>query len=135
MKILYAASGEGYGHAIRSKPIIDFLRKKNKVKIAAGGKARKYFLKYYPVSSIATLRLIYVNNKVSGILTVLFNIIQSPLILLSVIRLIYIFFSFKPDVVVNDFETLSHYIALFAGIPVISVDNQNILAQARITVP
>ncbi len=135
MKILYAASGEGYGHAVRSKPIIDFLRKKNKVKIIAGGKARKYFLKYYPVSKVATLRLIYVNNKVSNILTVLFNVIQSPLILLSILKLIYIFLSFKPSVVVNDFEVLSHYIALLAGIPVISVDNQNILVQAKITVP
>ncbi|MEM4263701.1 MAG: glycosyltransferase family protein [Candidatus Woesearchaeota archaeon] len=135
MRILYAASGEGYGHAIRSKPIIDFLRKKNKVKIAAGGKARTYFSKYYPVSRIATLRLIYVNNKVSNILTVLFNILQAPLILLSVIKLIYTFVSFKPSVVVNDFETFTHYIALLAGIPVISVDNQNILAQARISVP
>ncbi len=133
--IIYAVAGEGYGHATRSKPIIDFLRRHHNVNVVAGGKALMYLRRFFPVSLIASTYLVYRNNSVSTCLTFLLNLIRAPLYLLSFLKMLCIMVMRSPDALVTDFEEWSTYAALLTGVPIVSVDNENIITNAKIDLP
>lgn len=135
MNILYAVAGEGYGHATRSRPIIEHIRKHHRVRIFAGSKAHAYLRRFFPVSWTASTHLVYRNNSVSQILTVLLNVIRFPLYLLSFIRMLCVMTFQRPDVVITDFEPWSAWAALLTSVRIISIDNENIITNAELEIP
>jgi uncharacterized protein (TIGR00661 family) len=135
VKILYAIAGEGMGHATRSKPIIDFLRRHHTVKIVAGGNAATYLRRYFPVSWIASAYLVYRKNSIDQVLTVLLNLVRAPLYVISFVKMFVMLLVDRPQVLITDFEPWSTYAALLTGVRVVSIDNQQVLLHARISLP
>ncbi len=122
VKIFYGIAGEGYGHAIRSKIVIEGIRKKHQVSIFAGGRAYDYLSKTHPTAKIPSLRFVHRKNSVSIVRTALLNIIRSPLILTHLISLIIRIKREKPRIIISDFEPITIYAALLCRIPCITVN-------------
>jgi len=126
MRILFGVNGEGMGHAMRSKAILDELIKNHEIKVVAGGRACVFLGKSFDVSRIGYLRIIYRNNSASYFLTFFRNMLLFPFIVFYNLRLIKIMFKFKPETVITDFEPFTCYLALIFGKKLISIDNQHI---------
>ena len=120
-RILYSIAGEGFGHAIRSKVILDSLVKRNKILIFGGGNTYKYTSKYYDIKKIYSFRFVYKNNSVNIVKTFLYNLLLSPVMLFYFLKLSYQILKFKPNIIITDFEPLSSYAALFFRIPCINM--------------
>ncbi len=135
MRILYGIAGEGMGHATRSKAIIKELKKKNKIIIVTGGRSYNYLKNLSKTYKIHTLHIEYQNNSVSNVLTTIRQIICSPLYLFSLIKTAKIILHEKPDMIVNDFDPFTCYIGKLFGIPVIEVNNNQIISKGKIIVP
>ena len=136
MRILYGVVGEGMGHAIRSRVIIDHLVSQgNEVEVVVSGRAHDYLKARerdrLGVNRIWGLTIVYEDNEVQSFRTVLQNLKGAvaggwPRNVLSYFRLAD---EFQPDVVVSDFESWSYLYAKTHRIPVVSIDNMQILAR------
>ncbi len=133
VKIWYSVFGEGYGHAIRSNTIIDKLRKKHKIIITACDKAYPYLKKKHKnVHKIKGAGFVYKSNQVDIGKTIREFLNTYPEKTKKNIKHIFnLIKRFKPDIIISDFEPISHYFALFLGIPIISIDNINILEKCK----
>lgn len=128
MRILYCLAGEGYGHCTRSLEIIKHLSIKHEVKVMASGISYNFLKRELKnVSKIQGFNLVYVMNRVSKILTALLSIVKWPLVELYGLKIWKTFFSFKPDVIISDFEPYSPWVGLLTRTPVLTIDNQQIV--------
>ncbi len=133
-RILYGVSGEGLGHAIRSKAIISQLARKHEIYIVTSRLAHTFLSESFSnVHSIHCMRLIYKKNAVHHLQTFFHNLIRFPIqsikTHLKIKRLIK---TFKPDVIITDFEPFSNFAGRLYNIPVISIDNQHISTKTKI---
>ncbi|MFT3838742.1 MAG: glycosyltransferase family protein [Myxococcaceae bacterium] len=133
MKILYGVVGEGMGHATRSKVLLDHLTKKHDVHIVVSGRARDYLEKQFEnVHNIWGFTINYEGNSVSKWQTVLQNLKGAvkgwPQNVRKYFELVE---KFEPDVVVSDFESFSYMFGRNHFIPVISVDNMQIINRCK----
>ncbi|HET7752331.1 MAG TPA: MJ1255/VC2487 family glycosyltransferase [Anaeromyxobacteraceae bacterium] len=134
MRILYGVVGEGMGHAIRSRVIIDHLvAQGNDVEVVVSGRAHDYLKAregdHLGVNRIWGLTIVYEDNEVRNFRTVLQNLKGAvaggwPRNVLSYFQLAD---EFRPDVVISDFESWSFLYGKMHGIPVLSIDNMQIL--------
>ncbi|MGV8150349.1 MAG: MJ1255/VC2487 family glycosyltransferase [Candidatus Woesearchaeota archaeon] len=138
VKILYAINGDGMGHATRSEAIIEELKKKHQILIIAGSTRVYNYLKikYTNLKKYEGIRIVYKDNKVDDY-TTLKNYIkwiakESP----SNIKKLYkIFKSFKPDILITDFEGTTAYIANALDIPTVCICNIHSVTKLKYTVP
>ncbi|MBS2025533.1 MAG: teichoic acid biosynthesis protein [Deltaproteobacteria bacterium] len=133
MRILYGVVGEGMGHAIRSRVILDDLTKRHDVQVVVSGRAHDYLQKrageHLSVKKIWGLTIVAEDNEVSNFRTVLENLKGAvtggwPK---NVKTYFDIAKDFRPDVVISDFESWSYLFAKNHGIPCISIDNMQII--------
>ena len=129
-RILYGVAGEGMGHAMRSLAIIEHLGKKHRIKVVSASRSFAVLSKRFDCEEIDYFKIIYRNNTAANILTVLNNMVRFPLIFFKGLKVGRIIDSFKPDVILTDFEPIVDYYAAMRGIPVISIDNQHIISEA-----
>ncbi len=134
MKIIFGIAGEGYGHATRCKPILEHLRN-NEIKILTGGKSEKYLSKYYSVIRVTSFRLAYKNNAVNTFRSAVLNFVKLPTAIYSLFKTIFVFLTFKPDVVINDFELFTNWTANLLRIPLIHINNGEIFRCGKIDTP
>lgn len=137
MRVLYGIAGEGMGHAIRSRVLIEhLLRQRHRVRIAASGSSVLAYLREslgaqegVDIIPIRGLTLSYRDNRVLVGATLLRNFIGLPGTLLHNARAIYqtLRDGFRPDVVVSDFETWSCFVGHILGAPIIGIDNNHAL--------
>lgn len=133
-KVIYGVNG-GSGHATRSRPIIEELLKKHDVRVFGGDVAYDYLSKSLKVERIYAFDFIYRKNKIRLLETFAKNLLFFPVFgTASLIKLIFFFRRFKPDVVVTDFESFTGWVAKLFGVPIISVDNQHISKNCKIEV-
>ncbi|MBI5001945.1 hypothetical protein HZC31_01020 [Candidatus Woesearchaeota archaeon] len=130
--IFYGVAGEGNGHAIRAKTIIDELRKDNAVHIFSHGKGYKFLKQYFPIKRILGFHMYYINNTVSSFLTGIVNIAKLPFMAIASLQYPIAFIKNKPDVIITDFEPFALYWAKFFNIPTISIDNQHSITNTKI---
>src|SRR3989338_5803802 len=130
--IFYGVAGEGNGHAIRAKTIIDELKKDNVVHIFSHGKGYTYLQQFFPVKRILGFHMYYINNTVSSFLTGIINIAKLPLMALASLQYSIAFVKHKPAVVITDFEPFALYWAKIFNIPTISIDNQHSITNTKI---
>ncbi len=132
-RILYGVAGEGMGHAIRSRVVIEHLAQHHDVHVVVSGRAHDYLKArerdHLGVSRIWGLSIVYEDNEVRNFRTVLSNLTGAALG--GWPRNVKAYFdlveSFSPEVVVTDFETWSSLFARTHGIPCVSVDNNQIV--------
>jgi len=134
MRILYGVAGEGMGHATRSGVVIDaLLARGHEIQVVASSRAHDYLkvreCDRLGVNRIWGLSIVYRNNAVRNVRTAVRNLLGAvgggwP-------RNVRAYFGlgedFHPDVVISDFESWSHLYGRVHGVPVISLDNNQIV--------
>jgi uncharacterized protein (TIGR00661 family) len=137
MRILYGVVGEGMGHAIRSRVVLDELVKKHDVQVVVSGRAHDYLAKrasqHLSVKKIWGFTIVTEDNEVRNFRTLLANL--KGAVTGGWPRNIKAYFdiadSFHPDVVVSDFETWSYLYGVNHRLPVVSVDNMQIINRCK----
>jgi uncharacterized protein (TIGR00661 family) len=134
MRILYGVVGEGMGHALRSRVVIDQLvKKRHQVQAVVSGRAHDYLKARESdrlgVKRIWGLSIVYEDNQVRNLKTVLQNVKGALAggLPRNVRAYVDLATQFDPQVVISDFESWSYYFAKSRGLPVVSIDNQQIL--------
>lgn len=140
MDILYGVLGEGMGHAIRSYVIIKHLMKKHRVQVVTSNRAYKFFAKHIPknVNEIKGFNLVYNDGALSmprTMVSVLKFMVKAPIP--NIKRYFEISkkfegIEFNPKIVISDFESFSFIYSKIHDIPLISLDNMQILSRCRL---
>lgn len=133
MRILYGVVGEGMGHATRSRVVLEELVKEHEVHVVVSGRAQQYLAERFEnVHRIWGLSMAYEGNEVRNWQTVLQNLKGAvsgwPD---NVRRYFELVDQFEPEVVVSDFESFSYLVGRNHRLPVISVDNMQIINRCR----
>lgn len=138
MNILYGVPGEGMGHATRSKVIIEHLiRKGHNLRVVASSRAFKFLDQAFPgqVIEIKGLHFAYKNAEISKGKTFLSNLRASTKNLIhNTAKRLQIGGSFRPDLVISDFESFSFFYAMEQRLPIISIDNMQVMSRCRLDV-
>lgn len=132
MRILYGVVGEGMGHAMRSRVILDELTKKHDVQVVVSGRAYDYLQaragEHLQVKRIWGYSLVYEDNEVQNFKTLLQNVKGAISGWPTNVRAYFdLAEKFEPDVVISDFESWSYLFAKSHRLPVLSVDNMQIV--------
>lgn len=134
MRLLYGVVGEGMGHAIRSRAILTHLvAQGHDVEIMASGRAVDFLKKHFDgVNRIHGLHIIYDENRVKLGRTLWSNVLHGvaavPGQIAAYFRLID---DFQPDGVISDFESWTYWYAKTHGLPIISIDNMQVLNRCQ----
>jgi uncharacterized protein (TIGR00661 family) len=134
MKILYGVVGEGMGHAIRSRVVLEHLfARGHAVETMASSRAAEFLAKRFPeVHRIHGLHIIYEENRVRRGRTLWSNLTEGVAALPAQIRSYFdLVEDFAPEIVISDFESWAYWYAKTHGLPVISIDNMQILNRCR----
>jgi len=136
-RILYGVAGEGMGHAIRSKVIIEHLLKKHQLIVASSRKPYEFLSKNFDdVYDIHGLHINYKNNKVQSAKTLFQNAYKLPKGSYRTFRrLMRIIKNFKPEIVISDFEPFTGLVSKFFDTKLISIDNMHIMTNCKLKVP
>src|SRR6266540_582299 len=110
MRILYGVVGEGMGHAMRSRVILDELVKRHEVQVVVSGRAYDYLQtrvsEQLSVQKIWGYTLVYEDNEVQKWRTVVQNLKGAVFGWPANVRAyVEIAERFQPDVVISDFES------------------------------
>ena len=136
MKILYGVVGEGMGHAIRSRVILQHLMEEgHEVEIVASSRAASFLgERFANVHRIHGLHIVSAENRVRKGKTLWSNVREGLAGLPQQIKAYFqLIDDFSPEAVISDFESWSYLYGLAHNRPVISVDNQQIMS--RCTLP
>ncbi len=132
-RLLYALSGQGRGHASRTRAMVDALRARgHTVRLACGGaNAERFESQGEPVLRLPTLEQVIRGNGVSMTRTFARNlprVLSAPRTLNRLERALS---DWQPDAVVTDFEPFAPRAARRLGLPVASVDHQHLLTHTN----
>lgn len=127
------------GHAIRSRVVLDELARQHELEVVVSGRAHGYLKAIETdrlgVNRIWGLSIVYEDNQVRNFRTLLANV-KGALVKGGWPENIRAFFDiaerFRPDVVISDFESWSYLFAKAQGLPVLSIDNQQIVARCEL---
>lgn len=135
MRILYGVVGEGMGHAIRSRVIIDHLMKEegHEIEVVVSGRAHDVLQSYFPeVHRIWGLSMTYRDNQFKMIRSAVENTKEALTGLPRNIRRYFeVTKDFQPDCVISDFESWAYLYGKRHRLPVISVDNIQMVNRCR----
>ena len=133
MRILYGVVGEGMGHATRSKVVCEHLARGHDVKIVVSGRAHGFLAKSFPdVVEIKGLTIRYVDNRMDRDGTLARNLVAAPSIIgENVIAYYDKVVDYEPDLVITDFDSFAYLFAKRHGLPVVSIDNQQIISRCK----
>lgn len=140
MKILYGVVGEGMGHATRSRVVLEhLLAAGHTVRVVVSGRAHRFLverLEGFPnltIEEIHGLTLRYFGNRVDRSESLFENLRQAPAGLqknLEVYRRVAET-GFSPELVISDFESWAAIYARSHDLPVISIDNMQVINRCR----
>ncbi len=134
MKLLYGVVGEGMGHAMRSRVVLEHLIKEgHEVEIMASGRATDFLAKRFDgVNRIHGLHMIYDENRVRRGATLWSNVLGGvtgvPDNIAAYFELIH---GFKPEAVISDFESWTYFYAKAHRLPILSIDNMQIINRCK----
>jgi uncharacterized protein (TIGR00661 family) len=120
------------GHAMRSRVVLDALSNSHEIQVVVSGRAHDYLAKraseVLSVKKIWGYTLAYKDNEVQKWRTVVQNLKGALSGLPNNIRAYFeMSEEFNPEVVISDFETWSYLFSLRHELPVISLDNMQII--------
>ena len=138
MNILYGVPGEGMGHATRSKVVIQhLLAQGHEVCVVSSARAYQLLARTFPgrVHEIRGFHLAYKELTVSKSRTAALTLRTAPANLLVNFRQYREQLCDQPfDCVISDFESFSYLFAKWKRLPVISLDNMQIISRTRLDV-
>jgi uncharacterized protein (TIGR00661 family) len=123
------------GHATRSKVVCEhLLGAGHEVKIVVSGRAHDFLSRTFPdVVEIKGLTLRYVDNRVDRDGTLARNMLAAPSMLAANVGTYFDKVArFKPDVVVSDFDSFAYFFAKRHRLPILSIDNQQIISRCKL---
>src|SRR5262245_54975354 len=130
MRILYGVTGEGMGHAIRSRVVIDHLvGRGHHVEIMASGRACQFLARRFEgVNEIHGFHMISEENRLRLGKTVWSNVVAG---IAGAPRNIRAYFDlieeFQPQAVISDFESWTYLYAKAHDTPIFSIDNMQVI--------
>ena len=136
MKILYGVVGEGMGHATRSCVVIEhLLAQSHEVHVVVSGRAHGFLTGRFDgrpeisIEEIGGFHLEFEGNKLDLDDTILANLEQGPEKLIANIGayLKLRLSGWQADAVISDFESFAYLYGLNHMLPVISMDNMQVL--------
>ncbi len=136
MRILYGVVGEGMGHAMRSLVVLEHLVSHgHHVEIIASGRAVDFLSKRFSdVNEIHGLHIAYEDNRVRKGKTFWSNVFSGAIGIPKNIKAYFeLVDDFRPEVVISDFESWTYFYGKLHDVPVISIDNMQIIN--RCTIP
>lgn len=134
MRILYGVVGEGMGHAMRSRVVLEHLLSQgHEVEIMASGRAVKYLQQRFgEVHAIHGLHIIYEENQVRRNKTFWSNLFDGAV---GVPKNIQAYFTmiedFAPEAVISDFESWTYFYAQAHRLPILSIDNMQVINRCK----
>src|SRR5258708_22352048 len=131
MRILYGVVGEGMGHATRSKVVCEHLvASGHEVKIVVSGRAHAFLAQSFrDVVEIKGLTIRYVDNRMDLDGTLAKNVLAAPWMLAANVGAYFEKVArFRPDAVISDFDSFAYFFAKRHRLPIISIDNQQIIS-------
>jgi uncharacterized protein (TIGR00661 family) len=135
MRILYGVVGEGMGHATRSKVVCEHLvASGHQVKIVVSGRAHAMLSKSFDdVVEIRGLTIRYVDNRLDRDGTLARNVLAAPWMLAANVSAYFRAVArFQPDAVFSDFDSFAYLFGKRHRLPVVSIDNQQILSRCKL---
>src|ERR1700693_1511947 len=137
MRILYGVVGEGMGPTIRARVVLDELVQRHEVQVVVSGRAHDYLAKranaHLQVKKIWGFTIVTEDNEVRNFRTLFENL--KGALTGGWPRNIKTYFeiadSFRPDVVISDFESWSYLYGVNHALPVIYVHNMQIINRCR----
>jgi uncharacterized protein (TIGR00661 family) len=140
MRILYGVVGEGMGHATRSRVVIEhLLRSGHEVRIVVSGRAHRFLVdrlkghERVTLHEIHGLSLRYFANALDKSESLFENLKSAPKGIKKNIE-VYAEVAeqgFRPELVISDFESWAALYALNHFLPVVSIDNMQIINRCR----
>ncbi len=140
VRILYGVVGEGMGHATRSRVVLEhLLRAGHEVRVVVSGRAHRFLterLTGFPnvsISEIHGLTLSYFGNSLDRSKSLFENLRKAPKGLrknVDVYRNVAES-GFAPELVISDFESWAALYALNHRVPVVSIDNMQVINRCR----
>lgn len=135
MKILYGVTGEGMGHAMRSRVVLEHLvAAGHDLQIMASGRACDFLGKRFAsVNRIHGFHMILEENRVRLGKTAWSNILAGALGLPQNIKAYFdLIGDFEPELVISDFESWSYLYAKSHNLPILSIDNMQLIHRCTI---
>jgi uncharacterized protein (TIGR00661 family) len=134
--ILYGVNGEGSGHSTRAKEVLrHIVRQGHTVHVASFDRGLQNLRDEFEVTEIYGLRLSYVNNRVRYQKTVAKNLLTAPKAVKSNRQLLRLADEWNIDLVMTDFEPMTCHVGHRKRLPVIAIDNQHCITNAKVTYP
>ena len=130
MKILYGVVGEGMGHAMRSRVVLEHLTAQgHEIVIMASGRANDFLARHFQdVNKIHGFHMISEENRIRRGKTLWSNVLAGltgvPQNIAAYFKLID---AFEPEAVISDFESWTYLYAKAQGLPILSIDNMQII--------
>ena len=130
MRILYGVTGEGMGHAMRSRVVLEHLiAEGHEVEIVSSNRAADYLRKRFgSTTKIHGFHMVLEENRIQRGNTLWSNVLSG---VTGVPKNIAAYFDlidrFEPEVVISDFESWSYLYGINHRIPTISIDNMQII--------
>jgi uncharacterized protein (TIGR00661 family) len=137
MRILYGVVGEGMGHAIRSRVVLEHLAARHDVHVVVSGRAHDYLRRHLApagpeIHRIWGLSIVHAEGAVAPALTALENLRGALGGLPQNVRAYFeIAGDFDPSLVISDYESWSWLFGKAQGLPVISLDNIQAVARCE----
>ncbi|MBE7484768.1 MAG: teichoic acid biosynthesis protein [Polyangiaceae bacterium] len=140
MKILYGVVGEGMGHATRSRVVLEHLLSAgHEVKVVVSGRAHKFLTERLAsranltLEEIHGLSLRYFGNRLDKSESLFENLKKAPK---GIKKNVEVYRKvaedgFTPELVISDFESWAAFYALNHFLPVISIDNMQVINRCR----
>ena len=135
MRILYGVTGEGMGHAMRSRVVLEHLiAAGHEVEVMASGRACEFLGKRFAgVNRIHGFHMILEENRVRLGKTLWSNVLGGALGLPGTIAAYFELISaFEPEVVISDFESWTYLYAQNRRLPILSIDNMQIIHRCEL---
>jgi uncharacterized protein (TIGR00661 family) len=136
MRILYGVVGEGMGHATRSRVILEHLLERgHRIRVVVSGRAHTFLREMFDplpgieVVEIQGLSLSFDGPTIDVSETVLSNLESLPAKLRANLKA-YLSIAedgFKAQAVISDFESWAYFYARNHRIPVVSIDNMQVI--------
>jgi len=140
VRIIYGVVGEGMGHATRSRVVLEhLLQAGHEVRVVVSGRAHRFLterLTAYPnvsVEEIHGLTLSYFGNSLDRSKSLFENLRKAPKGLQKNIKVYrkVAESGFAPELVISDFESWAALYALNHRLPVISIDNMQVINRCK----